>query len=499
MFRFRGYLGRKHFAWGAAIRLLLMTVGTVGFPYIIWIVGQVTGCARVGGACGAVALMTSFFVKPVIAVLFVFSFFGICLRRARDAGLPAWIGAVVPLLLLRDAGALIFAGAHWSFAFSTGYLGMGRVGPIYAALSLVCILALCWLPSRDAAPPTPGKSAKLGPIFGTAVVVAAVVLAFVPIVSLMPPLARYAQNTLTLTASLGSLQSTITIVITLVFAWFAWQCLTVPAPAPLRLAPIVPAGQRGPAFAMAVLATAMTLVAFLLGPSPPLRGIPFFSDTLLLTFALYFIPLIAGYLVVTSPGRRSLALLALALLPFVQFTYAYWSTAQQRAAEAAELAAIPIVRADEMPTTILLQQLHGLRADELLAINGIERVVWGGATGRAGRMVQYERRAGQPPQRTDIDGLPPRYLHLRVGPSSSFRKQVLSAARAESGGPFELRLVGEGRDDLVGLWFRTYTPMPTLPPLLSTAGWHRGQPRGSAAAPHTPLLRFLASSLASAS
>lgn len=46
------------------------------------------------------------------------------MRRARDAGLPAALGLIIPGLVLADYQFGLFGGAHWSYAFSSGVLTM---------------------------------------------------------------------------------------------------------------------------------------------------------------------------------------------------------------------------------------------------------------------------------------------------------------------------------------------------------------------------------------
>ena len=102
MILFGGRLKRRAYLAHAAIRVALFAATVVGFPYILFAVGKLTGCASVGGACGAVALVASTALKPIFFVAFVFSLIGICMRRTRDAGLPAALGLIVPGLVLAD-------------------------------------------------------------------------------------------------------------------------------------------------------------------------------------------------------------------------------------------------------------------------------------------------------------------------------------------------------------------------------------------------------------
>ena len=154
MFSFQGRLTRWRFLTGAAIRIVLFAATIIGFPFILWAIGKATNCASVGGACGAVALTASMALKPVFFFIFVFSLIGISLRRARDTGLPASLGLIVPLLALGDISIGSLAGAHWSHAFAVGVL-RPLPFPWFWLLALCAIVVLGVLPSRDSTGATP--------------------------------------------------------------------------------------------------------------------------------------------------------------------------------------------------------------------------------------------------------------------------------------------------------------------------------------------------------
>src|SRR5215204_6604677 len=98
VFTFSNYLDPKRFAIAAGIRIGLFIVSIVIFPPLLWGIANASGCRGVGGACGALGLVVAMAYKPLVAVAFIFSFAGISVRRARDAGVPGWVGLFVPLL-----------------------------------------------------------------------------------------------------------------------------------------------------------------------------------------------------------------------------------------------------------------------------------------------------------------------------------------------------------------------------------------------------------------
>src|SRR5262245_54321876 len=143
---FTGTLSRGRFAKGALIRIALLVAITAGFPFILRAIFQATACARVGGACGAVALVASFYLKPLIYLAFVFSFVGITMRRLRDLALPAAMVIILVVLMLGDLMFGITFGAPWSLGF---VLGGSVQWPRYLFASLLCIAFLCLVPSVE--------------------------------------------------------------------------------------------------------------------------------------------------------------------------------------------------------------------------------------------------------------------------------------------------------------------------------------------------------------
>lgn len=498
MFRFRGFLGRKRFARAAAIRVGLFAACLFGFPFILWAVGQLTNCRSVGGACGAVALMTSAAVKPLVSIVFVFSFVGIALRRARDAGLPAWIGLFIPLLLVADAGFLIFFGAHWSFAFSAGVLR--GAAPLYVAVALICIAALSLLPSRDTAP---GSRNPFGPpgMLAFALGIAIAAFAAMNAAALLPGLAPVLLPATRILWQARPLVPFAMAGFAVALAWIAWRSYRSPPAVPTRAEslPPPPSPHRLPIIAVAVMASILTFGAVAISMRSMMAPLAFVYQlhTVLPTFALYFCFLLASYFAAVKRDLRSIAFVALAALPFVLWANAYWTTVQDLRREAAEIAAIPTITPMRLPTTLVFESQQSLGMQAAWSVRGIERVIAKGSDTSRMRLIQYERGTGRSAQRTDIASLPDSYLHLRVGRASAFAKprQVYAA----TGGPLELRLVEPGRDELIAVWYRAYNPLPTLPPFLTVLGWYRGSNTANSDAIADAIREFLAKAVPPAS
>src|SRR5215213_8699678 len=146
VFTFSNYLDPKRFAIAAGIRIGLFIVSIVIFPLLLWGIANASGCRGVGGACGALGLVVAMAYKPLVAVAFIFSFAGISVGRARDAGEAGWVGLFVPLLFAADHAVLTVFGAPWSLGFSLGVLHTAV--PRFTIMALWCIGAMCLLPSR---------------------------------------------------------------------------------------------------------------------------------------------------------------------------------------------------------------------------------------------------------------------------------------------------------------------------------------------------------------
>jgi hypothetical protein len=105
------------------------------------------------------------------------------------------------------------------------------------------------------------------------------------------------------------------------------------------------------------------------------------------------------------------------------------------------------------------------------AVPQIQRVIWKEEYPEKFRQLERsERQSFYPP--TVIDGVPETYLLLKRGRSSSFAKP--RQQYATDGGPYELRIIAPGRNDLIAVSYKTFNPRPSLLPVLTQTGWYRG-------------------------
>jgi uncharacterized membrane protein YhaH (DUF805 family) len=479
MFTFHGYMGRQQFLLASALRIGLFLATIVGFPFLVRALATASRCSA--DTCGALGLVTAVAVKPLAFIVFVFSFVGISVRRARDAGVPGWIGLFIPLLFALDHNFFVFAGAPWSFAFSAGALHVS--GPRHAPLALACIVALCVLPSRRDGPGSRNPFGYAGlAAFGLGLVIAvigviasamstpAVMVAWRPLIRVVAPHL----------AAIMTYVPYLMVCLTVLLAWIVWRGFGHVAVVPQSSLPEPAAQSDIPTKKLAALAFALAIVAFA-AVMQSQHGAGLFwvglftqlTPIILPTALLYFCLMLTAFLVVKRRTVTSVVLLVLAILPFAHWAYADRVTSTAQRQEAAEIAAIPTTPAARVPAAMVIEfrSTPDLRA--IWSVKGIEHVILVGSFGRT-KLQQFDRppaRGRQAPPR-EVASLPYEYLLLRSGTASHFAKR--GHIYGPAGGPLELRFVDMERSELVGIWYRSFNPRPAFPPLLTMAGWFRG-------------------------
>jgi uncharacterized membrane protein YhaH (DUF805 family) len=471
MFKFFGTVGRKAFLWGSALRIGLFIASVVGFPFFLMALGAATNCRSIGGACGAVGVVGAMSFKPLAFVVFVFSFVGIAMRRARDAGVPGWIGLFIPLLLAADQNFLVYSGTPWAFPFSAGVLHLRL--PRYALLALACIAALGALPPRHDSRPSRNPFGLMGWVtFGLGIFISAyaalIALAAIPAAL---PLALTALKPLARTSFLLPFAMIALAALLAAIVCLGWNDKAAQASRPTTDS----TADRSsfPAKTLFALSLGIAIVTFYLvdrGSTWPIGLITRATSDVLPTSLIYFFLLSTLWLAAKRKTVTACGLVALALLPFAHWGYAYWLTEQDHHRQDAEIAAIPTVPLACKPDTMVVDSSNVMPTAAAWKI-GMGHLI---AKGRFGpKLALYERPMPGVPWRQPrpIEALPDSYLLLKVGRPSSFAKprQVYATA----GGPFELRLIEPQRDDLIAVWYREFNPLPAFPPLLTTRGWFR--------------------------
>jgi hypothetical protein len=198
-------------------------------------------------------------------------------------------------------------------------------------------------------------------------------------------------------------------------------------------------------------------LALLGGVVPLMMAMNLFAITLP-TMALYFLPLLGAWLIITRRSAGAVALFVLALMPFLHWGSARSDAVKEHQREAAEVAAIATKPLPpRLPATLVFESQ---RTDGLRGVENVPAI--------EGTVVKWPVNP-----KSFAQALPDEYLLLRVGPSSGFAKQVETYSAA--GGPFELRFVDPSHDDLIAVWYQVFNPGPTAVPLLTLRGWYRGQ------------------------
>jgi uncharacterized membrane protein YhaH (DUF805 family) len=414
VFQFSGRLGRRPFLIGAAIRVLLFAATVVGFPYILWGIAKITNCASVGGACGAVGLVSAMGLKPVFFFGFVFSLVGISLRRMRDTGLPGGFGLGIPLLVLADFNFGLYGGAPWSFAFSTGVLAVSR----FPSFMLVALVGL----------------AGLGAVRTNAIQVA-------PDVAPPPDDTLRREPPSRLDAALSSL--------TLLPPPPAWIYVV----GALLAAGAVTVSQDIPYMGFMALAVQLMPIGF-----------P--------TFVIYTLLVYGAWLVLKKRDAVAFAILGIALLPYAGWGYA---TLSIRASEKRETEAIKAINTKPLasiPHVLVFQSQSVDGFFRLYGVYGITEIIADGPYSMSSGMMSYTGPKKSPRDSlTKAESLPSEYLLLKVRNKSSFFDR--SKQYGPGGGPYELRYIAPGQDDLIGVWYRVFNTPTALPPVLTTTGWLR--------------------------
>jgi uncharacterized membrane protein YhaH (DUF805 family) len=223
------------------------------------------------------------------------------------------------------------------------------------------------------------------------------------------------------------------------------------------------------AFVWTVVAVMLAMPADVPPSTLPVMFLMQLTSTIVPTFALYFCLLLAAAWAIGRRSRVSIGLLAVACVPFIHWGHAQWAAWVKREREAAEMAAPAKVSLSSLPATIVYESAAGMGMHAVWTVPGIDHVVSKGPYGA--RLMQFERppAQGQPPFPRDIGTLPDEYLVLKVGRSSAFWREHEKYAAA--GGPFELRIVDQRRDELVAVWYQSPGFRPSPVPVLTTSGW----------------------------
>lgn len=156
-------LSGPDFARAAAYRNTAFAVFTTAFPFLLSSLVSASGCRGVGGACGALGLVLSMYIKPFVFFIFAFSFATIALRRLRDCSLPGTLAIGLVAIIFADVLWAMTVGAPWSVAFVTGGLGAAAPTSLMAGLALVVVLSVMGSRPNSEPEEAPAAGRRLSP------------------------------------------------------------------------------------------------------------------------------------------------------------------------------------------------------------------------------------------------------------------------------------------------------------------------------------------------
>jgi hypothetical protein len=481
MFTWTGVLDRAAYARRSAIAVVFL-IGTIFlFPFLLKAIVTASHCAL--DTCGAVGLVASTSLRPILFVTALAIALSACVRRARDAGLRPWLGAFPPLMLAGDQGFLQYAGSGWAYPFSTGILSFSW--PVYALFG-VALIGLLGIPSRDVL--RNGGSRTLDKtllvLVGWLSIGAAARLSGFPLIAFIgfsPMIAfalfmflSYATNAMPFFLALAAYR--------LRRSYLSAPAMPLPATAPATEAPNLWQPMRaaaiGATIAAAVLFWSLTTNSQLTIPLMLIGlgayALPFFVPTFLLYTALAAAAL---RFMAKRDAIAGAALLA-AVIPFGFWAASLSSVLMAKARERAAIAAIPkaalpakvggvVIEGEDWPL------INCARGRVLSADYDIGDVLTHGQS--KSPYLRFTRATARSPVREGkaADAAPTEYILIRF----PRRPQFLLESRVPpdiASPPVEIYTVDPSGTRLVAATYAALNRPPAFPPMLTAYGWYRG-------------------------
>jgi hypothetical protein len=480
MFTWKGVLDRPAYVW-LSIAAISFVVGTIlFFPLLLKAIVSASHCGM--DTCGALALVGSAALRPLLFIIPVAIVMSACIRRARDAGLPPWLGAFPPLMLVGDQGFLQFAGAGWAYPFSAGILTVNR--PVYA-LFATALIGLLSIPARNVLRSGENRvldRTMLALAGWLSVAAVARVTGFPLLATATPPLIVLALFHL---LSYASYAMPVFLALAGYRLWLSNN--SAPAsPSPESVAAAESASLWRPARAAAIGAViASAVVLWSLSTSSQMTG-----SVLLIALAAnassFFMPTFLIYTAVVAsvlrlkakPDAIAMAALLAALIPFGFWASSLSSVLMTKARERATVAAIPKTR---LPAKVGGVVIEG---DDWSLINCARRLVLSadhdiGAVFTHGQgkspYLRFTRATANSPVNKGVaaDGAPSDYVLIRFPRRPEFLRDSRVPPDIASP-PQEIYAVDPGGTHLVAATYAAHNPLPAFPPMLTTYGWYHG-------------------------
>jgi hypothetical protein len=455
MFLWTGALDRPAYVRRAAIVIAFMATANLLVPAL---------CGETSDSFCAALGFWSLLIHPAILIVLLTVAVNICIRRARDAGLRPWIGALPALVLLGD----------WTWG------APGGIAPPFV-LSGIALMAALAIPAtgslHDAGDLLVDKT-----ILVLACGLAAFAIFFSPglnfllnqliMIWLLPWMSRWLMM-LCMTAMYGPDALALVLFPLIIFRLWYWPPAAAAASAS-RSASAVPSLWR-PWIAL-LIGVSMAGFAVLRGNEGGLD-----KETLILLFllllpnALIYAALVAALLRIRA--RRdviAIAFLLVTLIPFGLWAAALASALWTRAQARTDVAALPKVALPAKPDTIVVDGVDPALIDcaqrlILSAQHSIDDVLI--HAGRNGSYLRFTRAmatrpatAGEP-----AHAVPAEHILVRLPPQPHMSRAERMKATPQSP-PVEIYAVDPDGTHLVAA-IRPEHTLPAFPPLLIPQGW----------------------------
>jgi hypothetical protein len=479
MFSWTGVLDRAAYAWRAAVTIAFMVGTIILFPYLIKAVVSASHCSL--DTCGAVGLAVPTILRPMLFIAAMAMALSACVRRARDAGLPPWVGAFPPLMLAGDEALLQYGGAGWAYPFSAGILTISP--PVYALFGLA-VMALLGVAPRDTL--RNGESHLLDK---TLLILAALLSISAVLRTGVVPLSFLTSLPLVLfVVVMFKSYAAYTMPLFLVpAAYRVWlsRSATPATPSPGAVAVSETPNLWQPKHAALIGAT--TAFAVLLWSLLTNSQLPFLL--VLIALPVYVMPYFAPtFLLYTALAASVLRLMArrdaiaaaavfVALIPFGFWAASLSSVRMAKAHEREAIAAIPKVALPAKVAAVVIEGdawplINCARGRVLSGDYGIGDVLTHGQS--KSPYLRFTRATANAPVRKGeaADSAPAEYLLIRFPRRPSFFQDRVNVDIASP--PVEIYAVGSAGTQLVAASYTALNPPPTFPPMLTTSGWYRG-------------------------
>jgi len=479
MFTWKGALNRAAYARRCATVVGLLVGTVLLFPFLLqWLV-TASRCGM--DTCGALALVASTAIRPILFAATFAMGLSACIRRSRDAGLRPWMGAFPLLMLVADQGFLQYAGSGWAYPFSAGILSIRA--PVYALFGVI-LMGLLAVPARNAL--RGGESRALDRTLGVLgawlVIGAGMRVADLWVLTALPSFIALLLFRLSEYAPYGMP------LFLLLAAYRVWRARAfdpaTPEPSPAAAAETANlwqpkrAAMIGAAIAFALLLWSLFVTSKLPFPAVLIALVAWLLPFFVPSFLMYTAVAAAALRLKAKPDAIAAAALLAALIPFGLWAASLSSVLMAKARERAAIAAIP---KGTLPAKIAAVVIEGedwslincARGFLLSGSYDVGDVLTRGQSKSA--FLRFTRKTADRPVRdgVGVDSAPTDYVLIRFP-----RRPGLAAYDRVSmditSPPVEIYAVDPSGERLVAATYTALNPPPAFPPMLTMYGWYRG-------------------------